>query len=60
MPTALPSPLEWKRRIKDLFRTNEHYSWRDRIINDEEFHMFRTLQPSIAPSVVFKIFNKKA
>jgi len=56
--TSLPSQLEWKRRVKYLVLTNEQYSWRDRIINDEDFHMFRTLLPSIAPSVVFKIFDK--
>jgi len=51
--TALPSQLEWTRRVKDLVLANEQYSWRDRIINDEDFHLFRSLQPSIAPSVVF-------
>jgi len=57
-PTSLPSQLEWKRRVKDLVLTNEQYSWSDRIINDVDFHMFRTLQLSITPAVVSKIFDK--
>ena len=42
------------RRVKDLVLTNKQYLWGERIINNEDFYIFRTLQQSIVVYLLFK------
>ena len=58
-PSSLPSQYFWKARVKNLVLTNEYDMWHDRIITDEDFCLFRTLQPSISLCIAYDIFDNK-
>jgi len=57
--SSMPSQYCWKARVKNLVLTNEYDKWHDRIMTDEDFCLFRTLQPLISFCIAYDIFDNK-
>ena len=48
----------WKRTIKQLVYSHDAEKWNTRVMTDSDFAYFRVLQPTISPSIVYKICNR--
>ena len=59
-PSELPTKAQWKHQIKRLVIGRENELWTQRMITDDEFSLFRILQPKISPAMVYRVCGRSA
>ena len=46
---TFPSKISWTKIVKENVYSTEANFWRDRLVNDDDFQLFRIIQPNIKP-----------
>ena len=46
---TFPSTISWTKIVKENVYSAEENLWRERLINDDDFQLFRIIQPNIKP-----------
>ena len=57
---TFPSKISWTKIVKENVYSTEENLWRERLVNDDDFQLFRIIQPNIKPHKAWTEFRSDA